>query len=56
MTNSQTVALRLPPEDLALLDLLTEKEERSRSDVIRRALRAYAKSTGVEVKASRKRK
>lgn len=56
MVNSQTVALRLPPDDLALLDTLAEHEERSRSDVIRRALRAYARSIGVAPKPARKRK
>lgn len=56
MTNSQTVALRLPPDDLALLDALTAHEERTRSDVVRRALRAYAQALGVTAKPGRKRK
>ena len=56
MPNSPAIGLRLPPDELALLDALAEREERSRSDVIRRAIRAYAKALGVEAKPPRKTK
>ncbi len=50
MTEKPIVGIRLDPEELALLDAMAAKEERSRSDVVRRALRAYAAAIGVEAK------
>ncbi len=47
MPESPIVGIRLTPEDVALLEALERHEERSRSDVIRRAIRAYAASLGV---------
>ncbi|MEI9951853.1 MAG: ribbon-helix-helix protein, CopG family [Pseudomonadota bacterium] len=54
MTEKPIVGIRLDPEELALLDAMAAKEERSRSDVVRRALRAYAAAIGVEAKAKRR--
>jgi metal-responsive CopG/Arc/MetJ family transcriptional regulator len=54
MTRSPTIGIRFTSEDLELLDLLAEKEERNRSDIVRRAIRAYAVSLGVTVKPKRK--
>lgn len=48
MTRLPTIGVRFTREDLALLDSLAAHEERSRSDVVRRAIRAYAKSLGVD--------
>ena len=42
------VALRLDDEDLELLKRTCAAEKLTRSDVIRRAIRAYAKTLGVE--------
>ncbi len=54
MTNSPTIGIRFTPEELELLDALAAKEERNRSDVVRRAVRAYAESLGVKAKPSKK--
>ena len=43
-----TIGIRFTPEELALLDALMATEERSRSDVVRRAVRAYAEKLGVK--------
>ena len=43
-----TVCFKVKPPDLALLEALEELEQLKRSDVIRRAIRAYAKQLGVE--------
>jgi metal-responsive CopG/Arc/MetJ family transcriptional regulator len=48
------IGLRLDPDELELLDALAEKEERNRSDVIRRAIRAYAEALGVTVKSKKR--
>jgi predicted DNA-binding protein len=56
MTKNPIVGFRLPAEDLALLDALAAHEERVRSDVVRRAIRAYAEKLGVTVGPSPKRK
>jgi metal-responsive CopG/Arc/MetJ family transcriptional regulator len=53
MPRKPIVALRLDPEELELLDAMAAKEERNRSDVVRRAIRAYADQLGVTVKAKR---
>jgi metal-responsive CopG/Arc/MetJ family transcriptional regulator len=56
MTRSPTIGIRFTPEDLFLLDVLAAKEERNRSDVVRRAVRAYAEQLGVALKPKRKAK
>ncbi len=53
MTEKPIVGIRLDPDELALLDALAAKEERSRSDVVRRAIRAYAEKLGVKGKPSK---
>jgi metal-responsive CopG/Arc/MetJ family transcriptional regulator len=42
------VVVRLDPDDKALLNAVIRAEKLNRSDVMRRALRAYAKQLGVE--------
>jgi len=54
MTKSPTIGIRFTPEDLELLDALAAREERNRSDVVRRAVRAYAGKLGVDVKPKRR--
>jgi len=53
------MGLRLDAEDRALLDAVAAHEKLTRSDILRRALRAYAKELGVTVenpkRASKKR-
>lgn len=56
MANSPVIGIRLPPDELELLDAIAAREERKRSDVIRRALRAYAEQLGVSVKPKRRAK
>jgi hypothetical protein len=56
MPERTIVGVRLEPEELALLEAVAAHEERSRSDVLRRALKAYAESLGVKVKPARARK
>lgn len=41
------IGLRLDDEDRALLEGCAKKEKLSKSDILRRALRAYAVSLGV---------
>lgn len=41
------IGLRLDEEDRALLDAVAAYEKLTRSDILRRALRAYAKELGV---------
>ena len=41
------VNLRLDPEDLKLLQEAAKAEKLTRSDTVRRAIRAYAKQLGV---------
>lgn len=43
--------IRLDDEDRALLDACAAKDKLSRSDVIRRALRAYAETIGAKPEA-----
>ena len=40
--------LRLDAEDLALLIACAKSEQLSRSDIIRRTVRAYAKQLGIQ--------
>lgn len=46
------VGLRLDDEDMALLEACVRVEKLSKSDILRRALRAYAKTLGVDAKPS----
>lgn len=54
MVEKPIVGLRLSPDELALLDALAAHEERSRSDVVRRAIRVYAGTLGVTVKPAKR--
>lgn len=54
MVNSPTTGIRFSPEELEMLDAVAAKEERSRSDVVRRAVRAYAEQAGVSAKFKKK--
>lgn len=45
--NKPNVAVRLDDEDRAILEALAKLERLSNSDIIRRAVRAYAKDLGV---------
>jgi predicted transcriptional regulator len=54
MVRSPIVGIRLPPDELALLEALADHEERSRSDVVRRAIRAYADKLGVKAKPAKR--
>jgi len=54
MVEKPIVGLRLAPDELALLDALAAHEERSRSDVVRRAIRAYAEKLGVTAKPAKR--
>jgi predicted transcriptional regulator len=54
MVEKAVVGLRLSPDELALLDALAAHEERTRSDVARRAIRAYAEKLGVTVKPAKR--
>jgi hypothetical protein len=55
MVQSLTVvSVKLPPEDYALLVALEEHEKLRRSDILRRALRAYAETLGVKPRTGRK--
>lgn len=47
MSDLQIVSVKLEPADLALLERLEQVERLRRSDVIRRALRAYAAQLGL---------
>lgn len=54
MVEKPIVGLRLSPDELALLEAIAAHEERSRSDVVRRAIRAYAEKLGVSVKPAKR--
>lgn len=56
MVEKAVVGLRLAPEEIELLDALAAHEERTRSDVARRAIRAYAEKLGVKVKPAKRQK
>jgi len=47
MADLTTVCVKFPPEDLAVLEALEAFERLKRSDIVRRAIRAYAKQLGV---------
>lgn len=48
------LGLRLDDEDRALLDACVAAEKLSKSDILRRALRMYAKAIGVTPQPKRK--
>lgn len=54
MADLTTVCVKFPPDDLAILEALAKLERLKRSDVVRRAVRVYAKKLGVPLE-SRKR-
>ena len=54
MPRKPTIGIRFTTEDVDLLDALAAKEERNRSDIVRRAIRAYAEKIGVESKPRKK--
>jgi hypothetical protein len=49
-----TVCVKFPPDDLAILEALEQFERLKRSDIVRRAVRAYAAQLGVEVEQETK--
>lgn len=48
------IGLRLDDEDRALLEGCAAQEKLSKSDILRRALRAYAKALGVEPSSAKR--
>lgn len=48
-------AIRLDDEDRALVEACAAREKLSMSDIVRRAIRAYAKELGVEAVTKRQR-
>jgi hypothetical protein len=50
------IALRLDAEDRALLEACSKAEKLNKSDIIRRALREYAKKLGVGAEPKRGRR
>jgi hypothetical protein len=49
------MAIRLDAEDRALLEACAKAEKLTKSDIMRRALRAYARSIGVQVGTPKRR-
>jgi hypothetical protein len=47
MPDLTTVCVKFPPDDLAVLEALEQAERLKRSDIIRRAVRAYARQLGL---------
>jgi len=47
MADLTTVCVKFPPDDLVLLEALERAERLKRSDIVRRAVRAYAKQLGL---------
>jgi hypothetical protein len=47
MADLTTVCVKFPPDDLAVLEALERKERLKRSDIVRRAVRAYAGQLGL---------
>jgi hypothetical protein len=47
MADLTTVCVKFPPDDLELLEALERVERLKRSDVVRRAVRAYAVQLGL---------
>jgi hypothetical protein len=54
MADLTTVCFKVKTPDLRLLEALEEREQLKRSDVLRRAIRAYARELGVEAAAPAK--
>lgn len=54
MGRNPVVGVRFDPSELELLDAVATHEERSRADVVRRAVRAYAEKLGVKVKPAKR--
>jgi hypothetical protein len=54
MVDLTTVCVKFPPDDLAILDALVDFERLKRSDIVRRAVRAYAAQLGVDVEQGSK--
>jgi hypothetical protein len=48
MVDLTTVCVKFPPDDLEILDALERFERLKRSDIVRRAVRAYAAQLGVQ--------
>ncbi len=48
------IAIRLDAEDRALLDECSRREKLTKSDILRRALRAYARMMGVEPESEKR--
>ena len=49
-----TVCVKFPSDDLAILEALEQFERLKRSDIVRRAVRAYAAQLGVEAEQGTK--
>ena len=49
-----TVCVKFPSDDLAILEALEQFERLKRSDIVRRAVRAYATQLGVEAEQGTK--
>ena len=49
-----TVCVKFPSDDLAILEALEQFERLKRSDIVRRAVRAYAAQLGVETEQGTK--
>jgi hypothetical protein len=47
MADLTTVCVKFPPDDLAVLETLEQAERLKRSDIVRRAVRAYAGQLGL---------
>ena len=47
MSDPTTVCVKFPPDDLAVLEVLEQAERLKRSDIVRRAVRAYAEQLGL---------
>lgn len=51
--NQPQVAVRFDDEDRAILEAVAKHERLTNSDIIRRAVRQYAKALGVETQPTR---
>ncbi len=49
----QFINVKIDPEDLVLVKQLMAAERLRKSDIVRRALRAYAKQLGIEVQPAK---
>ncbi len=52
MADLTTVCVKFPPDDLELLEACAQVERLKRSDIVRRAVRAYAVQLGVPIRAA----